>query len=80
MKTLIIREDTPEAKAFLEYARTLPFVEEENTEHVPGVPHTPEQLRESVGRAQEQRKQGLGLSQQEAFRKYDEMYKGQSGW
>lgn len=79
MKTLFIREDSPEAKAFLEYARTLHFVEEE-AERIPGVPNTPEQLHESVGRAQDQRTQGLGVPHQEAFRKYDEMYKGQSGW
>jgi hypothetical protein len=29
MTTLIIREDSPEARHFLEYAKTLPFVEEQ---------------------------------------------------
>lgn len=28
MTTLIIREDSPEARKFLEFAKTLPFVEE----------------------------------------------------
>ncbi|MDR0907539.1 MAG: hypothetical protein LBM63_02880 [Rikenellaceae bacterium] len=28
MTTLIIREDSPEARHFLKYAKTLPFVEE----------------------------------------------------
>jgi hypothetical protein len=47
---------------------------------IPGVPSTAEQLCDSVDRAQKQLEQGLGVSHKEAFQKYEEMYKGAPGW
>ncbi len=46
MTTLRITNNSPEAMRFLEYARHLPFVEEDNRIHE--VPHTAAELREAV--------------------------------
>lgn len=56
------------------------FGKNSTIESIPGLPSTPEQLIESVGRAQKQRKQGLGVSHKDAFQQYEEMYKGLPGW
>ena len=76
--------DYKTAKEYADKARldknVLHVAIESDSEAIPGVPHTPEQLLESVGRAQKQRKQGLGVSHKDAFQKYEEMYKGQPGW
>ena len=70
--------DYESAKEYAEKARlddkVLRVAIEEESDCPAGVPCTPEQLRESVARAQEQRRQGLGVSHKDAFQKYDEMY------
>ena len=53
MTTLIIHEDSAEAKKFIEFAKTLPFVEEEIPERIPGLPYTKEERIASVRRSVE---------------------------
>lgn len=43
MTTLIIRDNSPEAKKFIEFAKTLPFVEVSTSDDIPGLPYTREE-------------------------------------
>jgi hypothetical protein len=63
MTTLRITNNSPQAVRFIEYAKTLPFVEEEKA--VRGMPRTPEELRESVLRAEAEIKSGRTYSMEE---------------
>lgn len=76
--------DYKTAKEYADKARldenVLHVTIEDDVDCIPGVPNTPEQLRESVARSQKQRELGLGVSHEDAFRKYEEMYKGMPGW
>ena len=53
MTTLIIHEDSAEARKFIEFAKTLPFVEEEITGRIPGLPYTKEERLAAIRRAEE---------------------------
>ncbi len=71
MTTLIIRENSPEAKKFIEFAKTLPFVEEsrdedeEEFERIPGLPYTKEERIASVRRSMEDIRAGRVYSAKE---------------
>ncbi|MDL2251416.1 hypothetical protein LJC12_01035 [Odoribacter sp. OttesenSCG-928-J03] len=54
MITLIINENSPEARRFIEFAKTLPFVRDESAvERIPGLPYTREERIATVHCAEE---------------------------
>ncbi len=68
MTTLRITNSSPEAMRFLEYARTLPFVEEDGA--IRSLPRTPEELREAVRQAEEDICAGHTYSMEEVRAKF----------
>lgn len=75
MTTFRITSDSPEAIKFIEFARTLPFVEEKKSrkspapDRIPGLAYTREERIASVRRAvDEHRRTGISFSQEEMER------------
>lgn len=73
MTTLIIRENSPEAKKFIEFAKTLPFVEESTSDDIPGLPYTMEERIAAIREAEVNYERGVpGISHEEVTERMQE--------
>lgn len=78
MTTLIIQDSSSEAKKFIEFAKTLPFVKEREPECIPGLPYTMEERIAAIHEAETNYKQGVpGISHEEMV---DKMQKKMDSW
>ncbi len=74
MTTLYIKDNTPEAKNFVKYAQTLPFVEkcdDEAFEPIQGLARTPRECLNAIDEALNDVREGRVYSSEEVFKPYE---------